>query len=271
MSASIVTLPMYDWPEIRSETDQFYNLLRESLADRGFSPPERLDRQVDLMRLWSSPDLLLAQTCGLPLVTRLKERVSVVGTPSYDIDCSFGQYFSVLVVHRDSDIEGVSDLVGARFACNDIGSQSGYAAPLFHLLQQVPQVPASLKRQITGSHRAALQAVARGEANVAAIDAVTWAHARRYEAATGQLRVLGRTPSTPGLPFITAKRSEREVHRLYLAVVDAMAALNEPVRDALLLLGFSQTRLRDYRVIKRRYTDLTERLEFTDETDKVTE
>lgn len=271
MTAPIVALPMYDWPEIRTETDQFYALLRDSLADRGFAPPEALDRGIGLMALWSSPDLLLAQTCGLPLVTRLRERVSVVGTPSYDIDCSFGQYFSVLVVHRDSDIDTLSDSLGARFACNEVGSQSGYAAPLFHLLRQAPAVPASLERVTVGSHRAALTAVARGEADVAAIDAVTWAHARRHEAATEHLRVIGRTPPTPGLPVITARRSARAVHRLHLAVVDAMAALNEPVRDALLLLGFSRTRLRDYGVVERRYRELTERLEFTDQPAKVTE
>jgi len=271
MSTPLVALPMYDWPEIRSETDQFYSLLRDSLLDRGFTPPGQLDRATDLMTLWTSPNLLLAQTCGMPLVTRLSERVSVVGTPAYDIDCSAGQYFSVLVVHRDSPVRELSDLYGGRFACNDTGSQSGFAAPMHHLLKQVPTVPASVKRRLTGGHRASIQRVARGEANFAAIDAVTWAHARRHEPAAEHLRVLTRTLPTPGLPVITAQRPAREVHRLYLAVVDAMAALNEPVRDALLLLGFSQTRLRDYRIIERRYRALTEHPDFPHEHIEVTE
>ena len=271
MSAPVVALPMYDWPEVRCETDRFYSLLRESLADRGFTPPGQLDRPTDLMALWTSPDLLLAQTCGLPLVTRLSDRVSVVGTPSYDIDCSAGQYFSVLVVHRDSPVRDLSDLYRARFACNEIGSQSGFAAPMHHLLKQAPGLPASVKRVPTGGHRASIQSVVRGEADFAGIDAVTWAHARRHEPATEHLRVLTRTPPTPGLPLITAQRPAREVHRLHLAVVDAMAALNEPVRDALLLLGFSQTRLRDYRVINRRYHELTEHPEFPRQHIEVTE
>lgn len=269
MTPNSVALPMYDWPEIRTETDQFYALLRESLADRGFAPPHDLNRELDPMTVWQSPNLLLAQTCGLPLVTRLRDRVSVVGTPAYDIDCSSGRYFSVLVAHRDSPFERLADLAGTRFALNEFGSQSGYAAPLFHLGREAPEVPKSLTYQPVGSHRAALRAVSEGVADFAAIDAVSWAHARRHEPSSERLRVLSRTPPTPGLPFITTRRPAREVHRLHLAVVDAMAALNEPVRDALLLLGFAQTHQRHYRVIERRHAEVIDRFGRHNSNDKV--
>lgn len=271
MTGSRVALPMYDWPEIRTETDQFYALLRESLSDRGFAPPASLERDTTLMPLWQSPDLLLAQTCGLPYVTHLQDRVSLVGTPSYDIDCSAGRYFSVLVVNRDSNIGRLEELDGARFAFSDPGSQSGFAAPMFHLLEQAPAVAASLTLSAVGSHRAAMRAVVGGEADAAAIDAVAWVHAGRHERAADQLRVLARTPPTPGLPFIAARRSARETHRLYLAVVEAMAALNESVRDTLLLTGFSQTRPQDYQVIEKRHASVCARLNTRNAPDPVTE
>ena len=65
----------------------------------------------------------------------------------------------------------------------------------------------------TGSHRASVRAVAEEKADVAAIDAVCWALALRYEPeAVSRLKVIGQTPLRPGLPFITAvERDDSEV------------------------------------------------------------
>ena len=105
MKNPIVLLPMYDWPEILDATNDYWNALREALADQGFASPQLLTRPEDPFLLWRSPELLIAQTCGLPYVEQLSTEVSLIGTPAYDIDCGAGSYFSVIAVHNDSNIE----------------------------------------------------------------------------------------------------------------------------------------------------------------------
>jgi ABC-type phosphate/phosphonate transport system substrate-binding protein len=52
--------------------------------------------------------------------------------------------------------------------------------------------------------------VAAGEADIAAIDAVTFALLQRIEPQlTAQVRVIGKTAQVPGLPYITSTTANR--------------------------------------------------------------
>lgn len=205
------------------------------------------------MAFWQHPDLLLAQTCGLPYSRFLSGSVGLVGTPSYDIGCSAGRYYSVIIAGPKVRAEKLNELAGLRFAANDVGSQSGFSAPLWTLQQTAPKVSGTLHWRVTGSHRCSIQAVASGAADVAAIDAVSWAMAQRFEPAARQVRVLTHTAATPGLPWISAFSDTRTLHRLHRAVVHGMAMLNEPTREALLLTGFNRTRPTDYQTLAAQY------------------
>ncbi|EAR08133.1 hypothetical protein MED297_00555 [Reinekea sp. MED297] len=251
---------MYDWPELTPATTTFGNHLRDALSAAGFTPANMLSTPTDLMAHWQHPDLLLSQTCGLPYSRMLHDRVGLVGTPSYDIPSSAGQYHSVLIVPANADTETLTDLTGACFAVNEGGSQSGFSAPMTAFQQASTTLPNSLTLKMTGSHRTSIHCVANGEADVAGIDAVTWEIACRHEPATHRVRVLRRTQQTPGLPMISALRSPDALHRLHNAVVDAMASLDEATRDALLLLGFNATRPRDYRALATRFSALNRTL-----------
>lgn len=253
---SVATLSMYDWPEQQTYSDQFWGHLREALRQRDFDAPETLERGADPQQLWLAPNLVLGQACGLPYTQLLRGKVSLVGTPAYDIDCGAGAYYSVLVVREDNPAQGLADLSGGTLAVNDRMSQSGHAAVL-HALSQVTDNPAFFEQTlVTGAHRASIQAVAAGKADIAGIDAVTWELAKRYEPAVRDLRVLARTEPTPGLPYITAPRPQRQVDRIHRAVIEAMAALDEETREALLLIGFSTAENADYDVIAKRAKQL---------------
>ncbi len=257
MGQPLAILPMYDWPETRSANDRLWDRLRSSLRDSGFEAPEHLMRTDDPFAVWTSGDLLLGQTCGLPYVQQLRGKVSLVGTPAYEIDCGAGSYFSVLIVAEDSPITSLSDLQGARFGYNGPLSQSGFAAFYFHLKSHGVDgciLGASLQ---TGSHRASVSAVAEGEADIAAIDSVSWELAKLYEPAAKRVRVLSSTDPTPGLPFITRLRSDSDVDRLHLAVVEAMASLEEDTRETLMLLGFAATTEADYQMVEDRYREIS--------------
>ncbi|OUR79037.1 hypothetical protein A9Q83_05495 [Alphaproteobacteria bacterium 46_93_T64] len=252
MNEPHISLPMYDWPELQCHTDQFHALLKASLGDRGFNASNRLERDRENFDIWQDKHLLMSQTCGLPFVKFLKEKVSLIGTPAYDIECGAGSYYSVIVVHKDASASSMDDLKGKKYAYNENTSQSGYYALQYTLSlmeNAATHFGASCK---SGSHRQSIQAVASGKADFAAIDAISWKHATRHEAESRHLRVIGKTPPTPGLPYITRPRSANECDTLHMAVIDAMMALNETTRDALLLTGFAKTNLIDYRVIEER-------------------
>jgi ABC-type phosphate/phosphonate transport system substrate-binding protein len=93
---------------------------------------------------------------------------------------------------------------------------------------------------LSGSHRASLQLVAAGEADVTAIDCVTLAHLRRFDPSlTSRLRVVDWTPASPCLPYVTSRRtSEAAFGALRSAIEDVFADRTlAPVRELLLLEG----------------------------------
>lgn len=265
MGGVLVSLPMYDWPELQKFNDQFYAALKESLHQTDLNPPERLDRSTKVPEIWLENKLLLSQTCGLPFVTLLKDQVVLVGTPAYELDCDVGNYYSVIVVRKEAPINTLADLSGKYFSYNERGSQSGYQAAKTALLAVDELRGEVFKSRKSGSHRLSIQTVAAGIADFAAIDAVTWEIAKRHEPAAQYLRVLARTDPTPGLPFITALRPEEEVRRIFVAVEETIQSLDAGVRDALFLKGFEKTTLRQYQGIEGRMRNNDNHYLFKDE------
>lgn len=226
----IASLPMYDWPELRAQTDLYWSAIRRELGHG----PERLSRDIpDPLAHWRAPDLLLSQTCGMPYRTALHADVALVGTPDFGLPgCPPGHYCSVLVVREDDDRRQLSEFASEIFAYNEGGSQSGWAAPCTHAAARGLRLQRPLA---TGAHRASIRAVASGRAAMAAIDAVTWELALRHEPAARRLRVLERTAPTPGLPYITALRHDPAP--LAAATLRAIDGLDPATREALMLRG----------------------------------
>jgi ABC-type phosphate/phosphonate transport system substrate-binding protein len=121
----------------------------------------------------------------------------------------------------------------ATFAYNMETSQSGFAAPLNHAIPHGISFP---NRVETLGHLKSAEMVANGQADIAAIDAVTWMLIERYEAFASKLRVLERTtPNTPALPLITSLTLDSNL--IYDAVKKAIKELPTDMRDAMLLKG----------------------------------
>lgn len=195
----IACLPMYDRPETAAANDAFWEAVRSELG-RG---PEALLRDVDLWQVWRSPQLLLAQTCGLPYRARLYGNVDLVGTPDYGLPgCPEGHYNSVIIARADQEGTRIRSFDGSRFAYNDPLSQSGWAAAMMRMRAE-DILPGTLTE--TGSHRASAEAVAEGKADFATLDALSWQMIETYDPdLAAALCVLERTEPTPALPFITA-------------------------------------------------------------------
>lgn len=229
----IAALAMYDRPETRGATDRFWGLIRDSLRAGGIAAPEALTRGGDFHAPWTDPDLLLAQTCGLPFRSLLRDRVTLVGTPDYGLPgCPPGHYRSVLVA-RAGDGRDLDALASGVLAINDAGSQSGWAAPVAHA---AARGLAFTRVAVTGAHAASARAVADGGADLAALDAQTWQLIGAHDPAlAAMLRVVDLTDPTPGLPLITAKG--RDPAPLFAAASAAIAALAPADRAALGLRG----------------------------------
>ncbi|NKB29100.1 MAG: PhnD/SsuA/transferrin family substrate-binding protein [Rhodobacteraceae bacterium] len=226
----IASLPMYDRPEVRGATDRFWQAIRAALGDG----PETLHRKGDAWEDWQSPDLLLSQTCGFPYRKRLHGKVNLVATPSYDLPCNPpGYYHSAMVVRIDDRRATLTDFADAVLARNDPLSQSGWAAPE----HEAAALGFSFRRRTinSGSHQASARMVAEGGADIAALDAVSWAMIERHDSFAGNLRVLARTRPTPGLPYVTA--ATRDPAPLAAAIAAAIPALSQSDRDDLLLTG----------------------------------
>lgn len=124
--ASIASLPMYDWPEMHEANNAFWSAVRVRLESEGIDAAEQLLHDGEDAAYWTTPDLLLEQTCGYPLATSLKGKVRYVTTPIYDVEgCEGPLYLSAIVVNRDSEFD-VSSLAGRTFAYNSEHSLSGY-------------------------------------------------------------------------------------------------------------------------------------------------
>ncbi len=229
MTEPVASLPMYDWPELRGATDALWAALRDAMRARGLAAPERLARDA---AHWTDPDLALSQTCGLPYRERLHAQVTLIGAPDYGLDgCPAGFYRSALVVRAEDRGRNPREFAGARFAFNDRDSQSGWAA------LETALGPRSERGGLrTGAHRASVQAVAAGAADIAAVDAVSWRLAQAWEQAAARLRTIGWTRPAPGLPMITARGCDPEVYGA--AVAAGIAAADPAARAALGLCGF---------------------------------
>jgi len=235
----IAVLPMYDRPELRQATDALWHGIRDELRSAGIDAPDELERDNDPYQAWRDPALVLGQTCGLPYRRHLHPDVQLVGAPDYGLEaCAAGYYRSLWIVQADDPRSHLSAFADGRFAFNSRDSQSGYAAAIDAVGR-----PFAMEIE-TGAHVESLRAVAAGSADIAAIDAVTWRLAQRFEACVSALRVLGRTPATPGLPLITSQRFELETVRI--AAARGIAKLDPAGRRELGIRGLVSFRPADY-------------------------
>ena len=229
----IATLPMYLRPETAPATEALWALVRDGLRGRGIDAPETLHPDIGMTEGWGHPDLVLGQICNLPWRARFRETVTLIGAADYALPgAAPGMYHSVVIVHRDSPIRTMDAALSARFAANDALSQSGWGAPWLWARDRAIDLTL---HGITGSHAGSLHAVASGAADAAAIDAQTWRLLLRHDTAAARVRVVGRTGSSPGLTFCTARGNDPDPIRAALA--DAISALPARHRAAMDLCG----------------------------------
>ncbi|MBD8680251.1 phosphate/phosphite/phosphonate ABC transporter substrate-binding protein [Pseudomonas sp. CFBP 13719] len=241
----IAELSMYPAPTAVGSAYQRW--LEETLQLLGIQ--RRGNWQSSLHELWLHPRLLLAQTCGFPLVTELKKQVRVVGRPCFTLpDASAGQHCSLLLVRRDDPRQSLPEFFDCRGAYNSIDSNSGMNLLRHALIPHVREGRFFKHLEATGSHRQSIAHVALDQADLAAVDSVTFAYlARHAHSEVAGVRVLARTADAPTLPFITGFQGP-EPESIRAAMNAALANLSE-VAEVLGIVTVQETALDDYNLL----------------------
>jgi ABC-type phosphate/phosphonate transport system substrate-binding protein len=234
----LATLPMYDFPEVRAATDQFWSALAKRLGTT-----IRLTRDDDWTAAWGQPDLLFSQTCGYPFTHDYRDRLKLVATPHYDADgCDGPNYCSILFARKATSLRRFSGQVAAF---NNRDSMSGMLALKLVFAPLADEGQFFSRALETGGHFASLTAVQSGDADICAIDCVTVAFARRYrpQALAGLVEVA-RSPHVLALPYVTVGG---DVDVLQDALADVLSDESlAPARTALMLKTCSLFNAEDY-------------------------
>jgi len=202
-----LALPMYNvTPALGVAWQAVLDCVIAGLRSRGWSDAARVVAPPDdLMALWRSPDLLLSQTCGYPLVTELCESVRVLALLEFDLPGCDGAGYRSMILVPDHGARSLGALRGTVAAINQWHSHSGMNA-LRHTIAPLASDGRFFARiQASGSHLQSMAMLQRGEADVAAVDCVTYGLAmREAPALTAGLRVLQVSAPAPGLPLIAS-------------------------------------------------------------------
>jgi ABC-type phosphate/phosphonate transport system substrate-binding protein len=250
-----IALPMYNLsPQLRQAWEALLGALLDELD---LHVEVELVRAPALPEFWQRPDLLLAQTCGYPYVTLLRDQVTLIATPCFDFPGCAGSDYSSVIVARSSG--GIASLAGARggvAAVNDAHSNSGMNV-LRHAVAPLARDGKFFDRIIwSGSHVASLGLVRDGHADIAAIDCVTYGYLREEDpAALEGIAVLGYSAASPGLPLIAGREVREELlARLRQALVAPGPELVAHMR-ALRINGFRHVDAAEYSRIARLETE----------------
>jgi ABC-type phosphate/phosphonate transport system substrate-binding protein len=180
--------------------------------------------------LWERPDMAAVFMCGLPF-SRSDPRPELIAAP-VPSPSDFGglpQYWSSMVVRKDSGFQTIEDTFGGRIALTVPDSQSGCLAALYYLMTVADRFP-PYSEVITPrvTPLGAMSAVIEGAADVAPIDSYAFCLLQKYRwDLTSQLRSVARTAPTPIPPLVSSSAGMERLQAAFLEAhrIPALAAL----------------------------------------------
>ena len=238
---SVAELGFYPFVDVRWAFDELWS----AIISRAEWLPARLQWSGNPQELWLSDDLALSQTCGWPLITRLTDKVRVVGAFRHTTPESAAHHYRSVILGRTDGTP--FDFQGSIAAVNNFESLSGWIS--LKAAIHGPQETWRGEIRITGSHLESVRMLHHGEADVTSIDSVTLAHLKRTSPnLISSLFTICNGPIVPCLPLIT----HRSINDTQLD--ELRNALKEATRDtsiagateALFINGFDELELDDY-------------------------
>ena len=119
----------------------------------------------------------LAFVCGLPYILKRDinhPTIQLLAAPVMQAQRYKDKpiYYSDIIVHKDSPYKNFNDLANTIFVYNDEISNSGYNMPRAHLISKKKTNGYFKKILRSGSHEESIRMIAKGEADVSAIDSL---------------------------------------------------------------------------------------------------
>jgi hypothetical protein len=224
------SLGMYPFPSIVAAWQQLWAVVH----DHARWTPADLSWTGDVQADWRTPACVVSQACGWPVAAQLPGVVDVVGAFSLAIPGARGHLYRSVLLAREPDAAdrfGHPELVAAA---NSEDSLSGWISLLAAV--GLPQWPGPVRW--TGAHRHSLEALTRGEADLACIDALTLEHLSATDPALVQgLHPVGHGPWIPS-PAIVVRPGTPDGHRRQLADGLRAAAAEPSIGGPLRFDGF---------------------------------
>ncbi|MBI5848911.1 MAG: phosphate/phosphite/phosphonate ABC transporter substrate-binding protein [Nitrospirae bacterium] len=185
----------------------YYRQFLDYIGEKMEKPVEFVDREdyAEINKLVATGQVDLAFVCGGPYVDGKKEfDMELLAAP-----VAYGEtvYYSYIIVNRNSPFQQLNDLRGKRFAFTDPLSNSGKLVPTY-MLAKMQETPDSFfgKYSYLGSHDKAIQAVAEGVVDGAAVDSLIWEYANRTSPKfTSKTRIILKSPPYGIPPVVVPK------------------------------------------------------------------
>ena len=186
--------------------------------------------------LWRRRDMAAVFMCGLPF-SRSDPRPELIAAP-VPAPADFRglpQYWSAMVVRKNSAFQTIEDTFGGRIALTVPDSQSGCMAALYYLSTVADKFP--LFREVIAPQvtpLGALSAVVDGTADVAPIDSYAYCLLQKYRwDLTSQVRTIARTPRTPIPPLVASHPASSTLREAFLEA-DRITGIAPLMADLLL-------------------------------------
>jgi ABC-type phosphate/phosphonate transport system substrate-binding protein len=225
---------MYPFPETASATAAFWDALRMRLVAKGHdigdlvfedplaSVPER-----------RGPEVLFTQFCGYPLLKCFRDQAVILATPCFAFaGCEGPNHRAFFVVRAEDSAERLEDLRGRAFGCNSRLSNTGMNLPRLALSRIAEGRPFFRSVVMTGGHLASLDHLDKEAIDACSIDCVTWGLFRKFRPADAtRYRILGRTTSSPSLPYVTSTATDPQMVAALRESLDAV--LSDPSTAAM--------------------------------------
>src|SRR5882672_2474368 len=229
---------MYNLTEVAVANEAFWSAVRKKLLSKGLSIG---DVEFDKGRL-PVPDtfgegVYFSQLCGYPFMTRFANQGSLLGSPIYAFPgCVGATHIAYFIVREGDPATSLQDMRGRIFGCNSLLSNTGMNLPRL-VIARIAEGRAFFSAvRMTGGHNVSLDRLLDESIDLCSIDCVTWGFFQKFRPEmAARLRVLGETPRSPTLPFVTsAATANRDRQALADALREFMAdPATADIRDSL--------------------------------------
>ncbi len=225
-------------------TVENYSDLIEYMSQRLDRPVEMVQRgnYEEINQLLQNGEVDVAFVCTGAYISGSREfGMEILVAPEINGETT---YYSWLIVPKDSPADGIADLRGKTFAFTDPLSHTGRIYPTY-LVKQLGESPENFFGRIfyTYSHDAAIEAVANGLADGAAVDNLIFLYlVERKPDLEQHVRVIHRSPPF-GMPPVVVSPSIRP--QLKAELLDLFLKMSDDPQGALALEASGIDRFRE--------------------------